>query len=228
VHLAYDSFKPLIRYYVWVLPSLLLAFAIAVRHLGEGLAPRWNRAFDLILGAILVSLIGLSLLNRHGTYYPKSEYLNRAFSKAERSMEYLDFHAVQRAVLKDAEEHVGKMPVFVTRGEYYYLSSPLMAYADDPPSDVRLLLDSPWNKSQLEEFPDEFFLVDAQSNAFHGQAILTRILQAAEKSTAHQVEALSTHRRGGYLSRLLRVKRVAELNREPTDAVPNGRNDDNR
>lgn len=213
VPITYPAFIPLIRYYVWILPYMVLGTVYSIYLLlARVKVQRTQRTLrsQRRLGAItlLVVVIVFTSLNRYGEFYPHGLRPYSSFSIVERSYEYLDFYNIQKAALNSAAESHQGMPVFVTRGEFYALSSPMMGYVSTDDMDVRFLLDSPWMSADIDQFPDRFLLVDANSNASHGQAVLLSILGQARSRSDYQVSRVTEHRSGPYGSSVVEVTRA--------------------
>lgn len=185
---------PLPRYYCWILPLLLLATALAVRDLAG------RRA-----AAVVLTILALfSLANRDGRFYPDAGTRLRLFSQAERSLEYLDFYRVQREAVRSVPESAGGRPTLVTRAEFYALSSPLMGWVDEPVGNATFVLSPPYDSADVAELPDDFCVLDAGSNRYHGQARLGDILTSAARS-GYRVTPIRHFQHGAWRGRLVRV-----------------------
>ena len=202
-------FIPLVRYYVWILPLLLLilmeaiqsTIAWASRILGKKPSVR---AYLVARNSVLIASVVLSLYNSDGNLYPNIDG-KRKFSIAERSLEYLKYYDVQRYGVESVAGHDQGLPVFVTRGEYYFLSSPLMGYVPTRIKDLRLILQPPYDAARLRDYPSDFMLLDSFSNSFHGQTSLMTILREARGNNRYEVMTVDSHANGPYMTTLYRI-----------------------
>jgi hypothetical protein len=200
---------PLPRYYVWPLPFMLLIFGLALRELSSMLPTSWEitsqsnqNKFVFLVLSIITIFFGF---NRNGAYYPYSGTAFRSFSIAERSFEYIDFYNIQLLGTKNIEIYNNGRPICVTRGEFYFLSSPQMGYIKTRLPNVNYILNHPFSEGNLSDFPDDFILLDSHSNASHGQHIVYKVLQQAIEHDDYQVVLISRHTSGPYKSALFRI-----------------------
>lgn len=210
VRFTITDFFPLPRYYVWVLPMLLLGFVWATKWLLERLPGGLKRDGNwsaMILSAILVVLAALQWLNQSGDFYPGSETAQTRFSVAERSFEFLDYFTVQQAAIDSAARNHRGRPVFATRGEVYFGSSEMFAYVETPIRDLRFVLHQPWDQANLGQYPQEFLLVDASSNQYHGQNVVQELILKAEARKKYTIETLSEHTSGPYTSAVYLIRK---------------------
>ena len=215
-------FIPLTRYYVWIIPLLLLIFSDSVRTVllsASRVIPgllRPQRMSFAVNGALLAS-IALSLFNADGGLYPRLEAI-RKFSVAERSLEYLKYYDVQRYGVQSVARHDKGLPVFVTRGEYYYLSSPLMGYVSTVIKDVRLIWRPPYDAGRLSDYPSDFMLLDSFSSRFHGQRATSKVLRQARDDGRYEVTLVDAHVNGPYRVKLYRVRMTGKSEAIPVPA----------
>ena len=188
------ALHPLPRYLVWVVAPLWVGVASSLA------------TFDRRAVALLVPLAAFAAANQDGRLYPSAEPHRRSFSLAERSLEYLDFFELQRRSLSDLATLTEGRPVFVTRGEYYLLSSPLMGWVAEPLPDARFLMRARYRNADLGNYPDDFFVLDAGSNWYHGQGVIERLVRAVEKSDDRTLRSEREWASGVYRSRLYRVR----------------------
>ncbi len=200
------------RYYVWSLPEMLIIFSVTVTAFGSWLKHHkpfgYNISVQVFSFAAFMVLLAYLTINRTGMMYPDSGQGTRAFSVAERSMEYLSFFNVQLAGAKSVAEYASGRPVFVARGSHYFLSSPLMGYVNQPIENTQFVLNKPYPSRNLQDFPDEFLLLDANSNNFHGQYIITDMARQIKWRNDYEIETLASHSSGPYHSKLFRIYQV--------------------
>lgn len=200
-------FFPLPRYYVWILPFMVLVLAKSLLVLLSRI-PTFSLKSQINpykFGILLfTTIIIFSVLNRNGKFY-QSNWALSSFSIAERSFEYIDFYKIQRdGVQAIAEKGEGRLLV-VTRGEYYFLSSPLMGYIDQHAENIQFVLAPPYNSGQLADFPLDFLILDSNSNSFHGKHLIDSIKMKALNNPNYIVQELVHYQRGPYRSQVLRI-----------------------
>lgn len=215
VPLAGMNYTQLPRYYVWILPFLFVGAVYGCKLFLDGIFKHESKAFiqksELLLTALLMALTCFFIANRVGRYYPSLGDDTNSFSSTERSYEYLEFYKIQRnSVISLAELQKG-LPAFVTRGEYYYLSSPLMGYVKKELNNIFLIVNEPYNSSNLNDYPDEFVLLDVSTQPLHGGKVVRGILNYAQADPRYSVFELVRHHRGPYTSSLYRISRKIEL-----------------
>jgi hypothetical protein len=202
-------FIPLVRYYVWILPLLLLILIEAIQSTiawaSRILCKKPSVRFNLVASnTVLIASVVLCLNNSDGNLYPNIDG-GRKFSIAERSLEYLKYYDVQKYGVESVAYHDQGLPVFVTRGEYYFLSSPLMGYVPTRIKDLRLILRPPYDAARLRDYPSEFMLLDNFSNGFHGQTSLRSILREVRENNRYEVMVVDSHANGLYRTTLYRI-----------------------
>lgn len=212
VPLAGMYFCPLLRYYTWVLPFLFIgtvyAFKLILLYFFQNNSNDWSKNIDAVLVILIVSLSCFFVVNRNGQYYPSLDSDINSFSSAERSYEYLDFYKIQYDSVASLAELQRGLPAFVTRGEYYYLSSPLMGYVKKPLKNILFILKSPYNRANLTDFPDEFLLLDVPSQKMHGISVLRKILADAKADSNYSISELVQHQVGPYKSVLYHIYKI--------------------
>jgi hypothetical protein len=159
---------------------------------------------------LLTGLIFFFIANRDGRFYPSLDTEINSFSSAERSYEYLDFYKIQRDSVVSLAELQNKLPAFVTRGEYYYLSSPLMGYVKKHLNNIFLIVNKPYSSSNIDNFPDEFLLLDVSTQPLHGGKVVKEILGYAMASPSYSVSELVRHHSGPYSSSIFKISRSSE------------------
>jgi hypothetical protein len=189
---------PLPRYYVWVLaPMLIGVVAAAARHAGP-------RPATIALAVVALFLA----LNREGAFYPDPGEKAVSFSVAERSLAYLDFYEIQRDGVEGVVELTGGQPVFVTRAEYYYLSSPRMGWVDRDVPNVYFILQPPFEDGRLSDYPAEFFALRSASNYYHGKRVIKELLKDAAGDPGWDGKRVGHWKRGRYQTDLFQVHEV--------------------
>lgn len=204
---------PLLRYYVWCLPFVFIASCYACKLFLDiiikyHITSRTNKT-NITLIILLLSLTGFFILNREGRFYPHLGASIYSFSAVERSYEYLSFFRIQRDSVVALTEKQKNIPAFVTRGEYCFLSSPLMGYVDKKMKNIFLVVKEPYSNANLGDYPNEFLLLDAPTNPFHGRTVVKKILANTKNHTAYSVSELAKQRVGPYFSTIYRVKRTS-------------------
>lgn len=195
---GYDFF-PLPRYYVWILPFMLLILGRTLMALPPLVFSRQNQA-----ALILLLFIGFSISNRNGNFYPAG-LAPTSFSISERSFEYVDYYRAQQAGVRAVAKMARGVPVIVTRGEYYFLSNPLMGYVDKKVENIKFVLLPPYNSGRLTDYPEKFFILDTSSNRYHGIHLIKSIVEQASTDKKYLVETIENYRHGPYFSTLFRV-----------------------
>ena len=194
VAMVYDNVLFLPRYLLPAVPFaigsiLLLAAAIRAERV----------AFVLLVGACL-----LSATNYRGRFYAPNY---SSFSVVERSHAYRDFHAVQvEAIRLLATKPVG-IPAFVSREIDYMTSHRMMGYVEEPVANIHPIYQPPHRQRALNQFPEEFFLV--QTNIGHGGGEMNRLVETARASDAYSVSPWMFDR-AGFHARFYWVRRVGE------------------
>lgn len=200
VYFSGMNFFPLVRYYVWVLPVVYAFLGVATYTY---LYPGYKR---LTIG--LLSLYFLFLfLSREGIFYPDYNAGVTSFSRLERSFEYKDFYKLQADLLDLVDREYSSEIVYVTRGEYYFSSSPLMGYVSRNLTGVEFLKAPGVSDKPLEEFPDNFILLNANSNGYHGQVKLYELVVEGVKSDDYEVSVEKKVMVGPYVGEVIRIKR---------------------
>ena len=203
------------RYYTWILPIIFIGviytcklfFCRSLKYQPNLSNNNVNR--NLVM--MLTVLILFSMLNRDGRFYPSLGYGRNSFSLTERSFEYLDFYNIQHDSVAGLAKLQNGLPAFVTRGEYYFLSSPLMGYVKVHLDNIFFILNKPYSSAKLDDFPDDFILLNDATNDGHGGDILKNILQSAKTNPAYSVSELAQYHRGSYSSSIFRITRRDSL-----------------
>lgn len=193
VYIAGNNFFPVPRYYVWVLPLLIV---LGISFIRDVLAvifekvdmPSFSKLF-VQCALVLLAVIYLQT-NKDGELYPASNQAFSSFSIAERSFEYVNYYSVQKQTLEELAENYSEWPTYVTRGEYYFASSLLMGYVSKLPTDMRFIFDYPEHATDVSLLPRKFVLVDANSNGYHGKGLLVGLANMAINSGYYSVEEL--------------------------------------
>ena len=212
VPLTGENFFPLPRYYVWSLPLMLILLGGVLTRTVAWLADKTLIPFGVgpqKFSVLLLALLFIYMaLNRDGALYPRHDSGLTSFSIVERSLEYLSFFDIQLKGTRSAAELASGTPTFVTRGAYYFLSSPLMGYVDHPIKDLRFIKEQPYKSLNPSVFPQNFLLLDTNSNPFHGQKILKNVLRFAYSREDYRVEVIAQHANGPYRSVLYRISHL--------------------
>jgi len=204
VPLAGHDFFPLPRYYVWIMPFMILALAKTLLISSSWSFVRQSPAHNKVMFTLIL-FMAFSILNRSGKYYPSGSS-KTSFSIAERSFEYVDYYRAQRAGVQAVAELSGKAPVIVTRGEYYFLSSPLMGYVDKRVEKLGFILSPRYKSGNISDFPEEFIVLDLNSNRYHGINIVKSVIEQASNSKCNSIDKLTNYKFGRYESVVLRIK----------------------
>jgi hypothetical protein len=201
------------RYFVWSLPLMVLTVIRMVPFFPKTLVASSPKKLNpsslrhIAISALVIVTI-LSVINREGRFYPSKQNL-RSFSIAERSFEYLYFYRVQKAGVEAISQYAEGKPLFVTRGEYYYLSTPLMGYVHKHVPNMHFILEPPYSSGELDLFPLDFLILDSNSNIMHGQNVIDSVLNQAVNSSNYDVGLLSQYQSGPYHCRLFRITKKA-------------------
>lgn len=211
VHFYAPGFFPLTRYYTWVVSMLVVGFAVSLAGLLRWAGTRLGRDASFVtwgLAVILGLCVVVETLNRDGRFYPGYGSADRSFSRMERSFEYLDFYRIQQAALASAARVANGRAIFVTRGEYYAGSIPMMGYVDRPLPALVFVQHDPFYRADPDDWPSSFLVIDAFSHRFHGQHVIDAILANAREHPDFQVRRLSQHESGPYVSSVWEIRRV--------------------
>lgn len=215
VPLSGMGFIPLLRYYIWILPLMFIgtiyAFYLFLKSTVEHHSKLGFIRIDVLLAMLVIFIGSFFIVNSDGRYYPSLGKEIASFGSVERSYEFLDYYKIQRESVLSLVEFQNSLPAFVTLGEYYYLSSPLMGYVKKPVKKIHLLVNKPYNAAKLADFPDEFLLLDVPNNRIHGGKIVKEILENAYDDPRYSVFELVRHHRGPYISSIYRISRKIEL-----------------
>ncbi|HEV3341152.1 MAG TPA: hypothetical protein VG125_12370 [Pirellulales bacterium] len=189
------------RYFVQIFPCLALALIDAARRIAP---ERVVRA-----GAIVCCL--LFLANREGTFYAPID--TNDGSVAERSLEYRDLLQVQRQSLRELESAAPEALVFYGLPEHFRVSYPEMGFVSRRPAQGHcILLDPPYNRARLADFPHWFYLV-LDYPALGGQRLFAVFQEASRRGW--NVRKASDFRRGHYRVLLLEIA-TPTANKPPT------------
>ncbi|MDX1803406.1 MAG: glycosyltransferase family 39 protein [Alcanivorax sp.] len=199
--LSAKNFFPLPRYYVWTLPALFVCVQYTLYHMISAITHKHGPAVSLA-GTAMTALF--FLLNQNGRFYPVSDASNASFSATERSFEYRNFLAVQQSAI-DYLDHQKPLPVYCTRGIFYYLSSPLMGYSKSP-NMARLVLKEPGRGRHWQDLPGRYYIIDSGSENFHGEDIVSAMLQRANNDKLVRVIKMHDAKSGPYHSAVYLVE----------------------
>lgn len=203
ISLSGKNFFPLPRYYVWVLPSFLVCFVYVL----DLLLNKYFHSMSRVLFALsIVFIVFVFSSNRSGVLYPYGNKRISSFSVVERSFEYTNFWNAQRSAVQYVDKEYNSFPVFVTRGEYYYMSSPLMGYVKNEMENLNFVLAG----SKEVSLPPEFIIIDAGSNAYHGQGVIAAILKVVSARSDLSLKLVHAAEYGHYYSRVFLVESVTE------------------
>ncbi|NQT37855.1 MAG: hypothetical protein HQ581_10220 [Planctomycetes bacterium] len=144
----------------------------------------------------------------------------RSFGRAERSCEYLDYYRIQHDAVRGAAQLAGGRPVFVTRGEYYYLSSPLMGWVEQEVPEVGFVLTPPFDSGRLADYPPEFFVLQSESNDHHGRNVVIDLINQAVLHDDYQARRAGQWKRGRYVADLIHIRRIREQLGRPDETRP--------
>jgi hypothetical protein len=189
------------RYLIPVLPFSLVSMLLLAQ-----LIARERIAFGVIVVSCLVFAI-----NHNGYLYPKNY---RSFSIVERSHAYHDFHRLQIEAIDALAAKPSSVPAFVSREVDYMVSHPMMGYVDSPLSNVYPIYRLPHRDRSLEEFPEEFFLL--QSNLDHGGQEIARLIRAARDAPRTEIRVRRFERKG-FCATLFWIRRNAVEEQEAVD-----------
>ena len=200
VPLSGADFIPLQRYYLWALAPALIAIAATAQALGG----RW------VVTIGLAAFVAYAGVNRNGRFYPHEEDPIRRFSVVERSYEYLDYFQAQRHGVRGLASTNGDRPSFVTRVESYYLASPLMGWVDRAVPNVHFVLEPPYDSSHLSHFPNDFHVLELDSNPYHGQRVVLDLLAQAALRSDYELIVVAEWRSGPYTAKLIRIRNTTD------------------
>ncbi len=203
VPLTGADFIPLHRYYVWILAPALIAVAAFLSTIGG------RRVVAIALAGFVV----YAGLNRSGRFYPEAGEKIRRFSIVERSYEYVDYFQVQLQGVRGVASVAPERPAFVTRGEYYYLASPLMGWVDRPVRDVHFVLEPPYDSGHLSHYPSDFYVLDADGHPYHGQRVVRSLVIQATVRTDWKKGIVAEWESGPYTAKLLRIQQKTDGSR---------------
>jgi len=204
-------FIPLIRYYLWVTPLMYIGMIFYLKtHISSYFI---NKNTGTIVSSLTTFIItvGLSVffsLNRFGNYYPSLYENKKSFSAVERSFEYLDLFYIQKDSVKSIEALSDEIPIFVTLGEYYYLSSPTMGYTTKNIKNLYLVYENLLQTASLRDYPNVFILLDSETNNLHGQKQVDNLLDEAQSNPQYSVTELVNHHNLNYSSSIYRISRL--------------------
>jgi hypothetical protein len=179
------------RYFVQIIPCLALSLTDAARRI----AP--DRL--VLAGTVACSL--LFLANRQGMFYARID--TNDGSTAERSLEYRDLLQVQRQALRDLETTAPDAPVFYGLPEHFLVNYPEMGFVRRrPPNGHCVLIDPPYNRARLADFPDLFYVL-LDYPALGGQRLYAVVNQASH--LRRNVRAVGDFHLGHYRALLLEI-----------------------
>lgn len=201
------AFIPLQRYYVWVLAPALITVSAALGALGG----------RRVAAGTLLGFVAFAGLNHGGRFYPKREETIRRFSVVERSYEYLDYYRAQQQGVRAVESLAEDRPAFVTRGEFYYLASPLMGWVDRHVRNVHFVLEPPYDSSHLSHFPRDFYVLEADSNRYHGQGVVLDLVAQADLRSDYEPRLAGEWTSGPYTTKLIHIRRKTGEGKESTN-----------
>jgi hypothetical protein len=209
VPLSGKGFFPLIRYYVWIFPCLIITSVGTVMYVASDIRTKITTPLPMtyLLFIISISTLGYLIYNRNGSFYPGKEVI-QSFSVAERSFEYQRHLKFQQSSVLGVANLGTELPIFVTRVEYYLLSNSLMGYVGNTPKNVKFILSAPYKSGDLNVFPDEFIVLDSNRLDYHGHDIIQSVLSSAAKNPSYEVSTLDQQDVGGRKFTIYKVRLV--------------------
>mgnify|MGYP003138286698 FL=1 len=203
------GFYPLIRYYVWIWPVMVITL-VALITCGRGRLKRENENYGhvikLSVNVLILVLIVFFWCNKSGEYYPNYGKDITAFSIAERSMEYRSFNEMQSSLLKSAE-NIDDRNVYLNLFDTFYTSSPIMGYVDHYKENFKYIVTYHDNQTDLSEYPDNFALV--LSNVSHGGQYMSALLyQALRAPDTYEVKLLDEYNIDGFTGSIVGISKL--------------------
>jgi hypothetical protein len=203
-------FQLLSRYYVVVLPFLLLAIAISVQSL-------FSRRASLIALGVLVAV---SIVNHRGGLYPNNDQFD--FPRIERSTAYRDLLRIQQESLSFVETRFSDTtPVIFGLPQHYMTVYPGMGYVRERWFNGRSVwLDPELARGDIECYPQHFVLI-VDYGALGGGALYRVWAQAqADSSAAVRVTTFVSNQFEGYVVDIRRGSQQGEaVNCEPDGSL---------
>ncbi|MEN8144629.1 MAG: hypothetical protein ABFS14_06710 [Gemmatimonadota bacterium] len=194
------------RYYVIILPFLLLWVGYAARTLARRLGGRVKR--PAVVTFVLLSLF--FALNHGGQFYPldvHTEGPGNDFPLTERSHAYIRLNAIQKEAVAYLETLPNGTPVYYGHFEHYLFSYPGLGYASGP------LLNG--HNLTLESVPDLVSGPDPPTCLYVlynypwlGGSFIRRLFQLADAETDLAREVVREFRDGRYSISLTRIRHV--------------------
>ena len=203
------EFYPLIRYYIWIWPVMVITLVTLI-SCASGKLKRENKSYShavkIFVNVLMLVMIGFFWSNKSGEYYPNYGKDITAFSIAERSMEYRSFNEMQSSLLKSAE-NIDDRNVYLNLFDTFYTSSPIMGYIDHRKENFKYIVTYHNNQADLSEYPDSFALV--LSNVSHGGQYMSALLyQALKAPDTYEVKLLDEYNIDGFTGSIVDISKL--------------------
>jgi hypothetical protein len=200
---AVDFTIVLPRYYVMILPFLLLWMGFTAQRVLRNLMP----APALTL---FVFLCAMSIMNSNGRFYPSdvnTEGPGNDFPLTERSNAYVRLNRIQERAIGYLETMPEDVTLYYGHYEHYLFTYPQLGYASGPLSGGHNLY--------LEDI-DESILRDTERGCFYvlynypwlGGEKMLAFFAKADAGTSIVKETVREFREGNYVIRLIRIRNL--------------------
>lgn len=190
------------RYYVLVLPFLLLWMGVAVKRLA-------GRRMPLAAGVAFVVLGGLFAINTNGALYPSdidTEGPGNDPPLTERSNAYRRLLALEREAVHAIETLPADAPVYYGHYEHYLLSYPGLGYVSSPrPNGHDLSMESVTPLITGEPLPPCSYAL--YNYPWLGGANIRQLIDFAESDPDLSSEVVREFRDGRYVITLVAIQR---------------------
>ncbi len=182
------------RYWIQLLPFLLLALVLGLRRVAS---------LPVSLG-VTAGVAVLFLVNISGLLYPSAGQSN--FALLERSGEYAPLLELSRRTAAAIAELPDDVPVFYSHADHYRVRYPASGYVTAPVTHGTSVLTIPESRrSTLATYPDDFFVVVTELRL--GGETLEWLLASAAASAEYDVE-VTTYDEGEFSASIARVTKA--------------------
>lgn len=185
----------LIRYYVQILPFVVIGLAELFRRLT-------SRRGALVLLAVLACLFWV---NRAGVWYRGR--VGNNIARVERAGNYVDLLAVQLQGVRGLEQLPSDVPVFYALQEHFFVRYPLLGYASRAPEQGHCIhIEEPYRRGKLADFPHHFYVL-FDCPEVGGELIVELIKQREQAKETWDLKILADFQQGRFKTNLLEFRR---------------------
>ncbi len=186
----------LTRYFFFVIPSLFLVLYHALDKIVK------SKKIKILL---LLIVMGICLINRHGILYPAIPYSSIAM--AERSEEYIDGLKVQKEYAGMIEKEIpGSVPIYVALPDYFFMHYAVSQYVSKPLPNVHYIGHVLKSAENGFKYPDHFVVV--YSYPWLGGAYIKKMMADIYRRKEFSVDVPGYFNKGYFSAFVFEVKKT--------------------